>query len=234
MSLSVSQFRYGPDNLGYVVHGSREALAVDGGAVARILSFCKEKGLSLRTVANTHGHPDHTAGTRELASESGAALLTNQDLRKRKELLLEGEAVRVIPTPGHTMDSLCFLAGGFLLSGDTLFNATIGNCFSGDVAAFFRSLATLMALPPDTLVLAGHDYVAESLAFARHVEPGNPAVDAYEKAYDPVFVRSTIRDERAVNPYFRYNEPSIVSLLEKRGLPTGTEFERFSSLMKAF
>ncbi|MEW5737116.1 MAG: MBL fold metallo-hydrolase [Thermodesulfobacteriota bacterium] len=232
MALSVTQFRYGPDNLAYVVFGASEALAVDGGAVQRILAFCKEKGLALRFAANTHGHPDHTSGTAELAAEAGAEILSNPRLKKEGFVTVDGERVRVISTPGHTMDSLCFLAESFLLSGDTLFNATIGNCFSGDIAAFYRSVATLMALPPETLVLAGHDYVEESLAFAHHLEPGNPAIEAYEKKYDPRFVRSTIADELAVNPYFRFNQSSIMALLKKRGLPVETEFERFSSLMK--
>lgn len=232
MPLNVAQFRYGPDNLAYVVHGKTRALAVDGGAVNRILDYCREERLSLAFAVNTHGHPDHTMGTSELASSSGAALISNSELREKKKIELDGEVIEVLPTPGHTMDSLCFLADGRLLSGDTLFNGTIGNCFSGDIEAFYRSLKTLMALPPETVVLAGHDYMEEALAFAHHLEPENPAIEAYEKGYDRFFVHSTIEGELAVNPYFRFNQPAIVALLKKRGMPVGTEYERFSSLMK--
>lgn len=232
MPLQVAQFRYGPDNLAYLVHTKNKALAVDGGAVHRILDYCREHGLSLAHVVNTHGHPDHTTGTSELLSGSGAAFISNDELGEKKKIEMEGEVIRVLPTPGHTMDSLCFLADGRLLSGDTLFNGTIGNCFSGDIEAFYRSLKTLMGLPAETLVLAGHDYVEEALAFAHHLEPDNPAIADYEKSYDRFFVRSTMADELAVNPYFRFNEPSIVKLLKKRGMPVATEYERFSSLMK--
>ena len=88
-----------------------------------------------------------------------------------------------------------------------------------------------MELPDETLVYAGHDYVRDSLAFARRLEPENRAIDAFRARYDPQHVVSTIAEEKRINPYFRFNEPGIVNLLAKRGLPRETEWERWQSLM---
>ena len=82
-----------------------------------------------------------------------------------------------------------------------MFNGTIGNCFSGNLAAFYRSLRRLMAFAPATKIFAGHDYVRESMAFARSLEPENVRIQEYLAAYDPDgVVVSTLADELAANP----------------------------------
>ncbi|MCG8618426.1 MAG: hydroxyacylglutathione hydrolase, partial [Desulfobacterales bacterium] len=133
-----------------------------------------------------------------------------------------------------TADSVCFKGEGFVITGDTLFNATVGNCFSGDLSAFYRSLKQLTDLPGDTLVYAGHDYVEGSLNEALAIEPGNPDIEVYRKAYGKDPVVSTLADELKVNPYIRFNAPAIVRLLKERNLPSATEEERFTAMMEVF
>lgn len=232
--MRIYQFRYSIDNLAYLVAGESSALVVDGGAVEEILGAVDRLGLTLRFIATTHGHPDHTTGSRQLAARSGAAVLDHERLLEMGTVTLDSEEVRVLATPGHTRDSKTFACGESLITGDTLFNGTVGNCFSGDLKAFYDSIRSLLDFPPETRIYAGHDYVAESMAAARSIEPDNPAVDRYLAAYDPDHVVSTLADELAVNPYLRFNAPSMVRILEARGLPVGTEYERWCAVMTAF
>jgi hydroxyacylglutathione hydrolase len=229
--LNVEQFRYDADNFGYLIYGRREAIAVDGGARREILDFMQAAGLSLTIVTNTHGHFDHTCGNEELLSSTKTKFFGFNELADNKEILIDGEKVSVYRTPGHTADSVCFLAGNALISGDTLFNGTIGNCFTGDLKSFYLSIKRLMTLPDETVIYAGHDYIRDSLAFARRLEPGNKDIDAFLNFYDPHNVCSTMADERRINPYLRFNEDPIIKILEKRGLPRATEWERWTSLM---
>jgi hydroxyacylglutathione hydrolase len=229
--LKVKQFRYGPDNLGYLVYGAKSAMAIDGGAADEILGFLAEHRLTLRYVANTHSHSDHTGGNGVFLAGSRARLLTGPDLSDGARIELDSDQIVIIHTPGHTRDSLCFSAGKALISGDTLFNGTIGNCFSGDLEGFYRSVKKLMALPDETLVYAGHDYVRDSLAFAKRLEPDNREIDEFLSRYDRRNVVSTLAEEKQINPYFRFNEPGIVNLLERLDLPRQTEWERWQSLM---
>ncbi len=229
--LKVRQFRYGADNLAYLVYGSESAVAVDGGAGAEILGFLKTHGLTLRDVANTHDHRDHTLGNETLLAASGARLLSGAELSDGAAVTLEGSKIRVIHTPGHTNDSRVFYTGEALIAGDTLFNGTIGNCFSGDLEGFYESIRKLMTLPDGTIIYAGHDYIRDSMAFARYLEPGNPEIDVFLANYNPNHVFSTLAQEKRMNPYLRFNEPGIVDLLTKRGLPRKTEWERWRSLM---
>lgn len=229
--MQMRQLRYGRDNFSYLLCGDKRAIAVDGGAVQGIIEVLADNDLVLDAVVNTHGHGDHTCGNNELLRASGAMLQEYNFLKAMGKLDLDGETIEVIETPGHSTDSLCFLAGGCLISGDTLFNGTVGNCFSGDMEGFFRSIKKLMRLPKETKVYAGHDYVGDSLAFARKLEPDNRAIDAYLQKYNPAHVVSTLADEFAVNPFLRFNEQPIIDLLAARKMKRATEFERWASLM---
>lgn len=228
--LNIEQFRAG-DNLAYLIFKETQAVAIDGVAWQEILAFLEKNKLSLSLIANTHQHFDHTGGNANLAKATGAKVLTFADLADNKIIALEGEEITVYRTPGHTNDSVCFYTGSALISGDTLFNATIGNCFTGDLKSFYLSIKHLMTLPDKTLIFAGHDYVRDSLAFARHLEPNNKDIDKFWNSYDPDCVYSTMADERKINPYLRFNEEPIIKLLQKKKLPHATEWERWQSLM---
>jgi hydroxyacylglutathione hydrolase len=229
--MGIRQFRYSSDNLGYLVYGTRSAIAIDGGAVAPIRAFIKEKDLELKFVTNTHKHPDHTAGTGDLVKLTGAEYLTRNVLLDAGRVTIDDLEMEVIDTPGHTDDSLSFSVEDSLITGDTLFNGTVGNCFSGDLRGFYESVKKLLAYPASTKVYAGHDYVSYSMAFAKIVEPENKEIGAYLKRYDAYHIVSTIAEELGVNPYVRFNAGPIIALLKKRGFPVGTEYERWLGVM---
>jgi hydroxyacylglutathione hydrolase len=229
--MQIKQFFYGGDNLGYLLYAGNTALAIDGGAVEEILAFVRQNRLQLTHVTNTHGHGDHTSGNRQLIDASGAAHIDHRRFVEGQTIDLADETVTVRLTPGHTRDSVCFAADDFLVTGDTLFNGTVGNCFSGDLQAFYRSIRLLMSYPGTTRIYAGHDYVSASLAFARHLTPQNPAFDDFAARYDKNHVVSTLNDEMTVNPYLRFNDPEFISLLQSRGLPTATEYQRWEGIM---
>ena len=229
--MGIRQLRYSSDNLGYLVYGNETALAIDGGAGRVILDFVETHGLQLKYVTNTHKHPDHTAGTGDLVKLSGAEYLSREMLLKAGQVVIDDLSVEVIDTPGHTDDSLSFSVANCLITGDTLFNGTVGNCFSGDLKAFYESVKKLLAYPAATRVYAGHDYVSYAMAFAKIVEPDNAAIDAYLKKYDNAHIYSTLADELEVNPYLRFNAGPIIALLKKRGFPVATEYERWLGVM---
>src|SRR5664280_2652172 len=228
--LNIEQFRYG-DNLAYLVFGNKEAMAIDGGAWQEILAFLETHNLTLKFVTNTHQHYDHTSGNDQLLRKTKAKYLNSATLTNNQEIIIDGDTVVVYRTPGHTRDSICFHTGTILVTGDTLFNGTVGNCFSGDQKSFYQSIKRLMALPDDTKIYAGHDYIRDSLAFALHLEPGNKYIDRFLNSYDHDHVYSTMADERRINPYLRFNEETIVNILKENNLPCATEWERWESLM---
>ena len=229
--MNIKQFRYSEDNLGYLVYGNKSAIVIDGGAVKNTLSFIGNHNLELKYIANTHSHMDHITGNKPLLKQTKAEFLATKTLLKEKSVEIDGETIRVLHTPGHTGDSISFHFDNILISGDTLFNGKVGRCFTGDLKAFLQSIKTLLGLPKETLVYAGHDYVKEYMEFARQLEPDNIYIDPYLEKYNPGHVFATLEDELKVDPFLRFNDEKIISILNKKGLPTKTEIDRWTSLI---
>jgi len=229
--MQIKQFRYGADNLGYLVYGEKSAAAIDGGAAQAILSFLAAHNLKLAHVTNTHSHMDHLVGNQALLNQTDARYLDFDALMANPEIEIDGQFLRLMHTPGHTRDSVCFYFEGVLISGDTLFNGKVGRCFTGDVEGFFQSIQKILAFPEDTRVYAGHDYVEEYMGFARALEPDNPHIDRYLAEYDPAHVCATLGEEKQVDPFLRFNDEKMIHILKQKGLAAGTELDRWRSLI---
>ena len=72
------------------------------------------------------------------------------------------------------------------------------------------------------------------MKMAKIIEKENPNIEAYIKDYDPRLIVSTLKDELKVNPYIRFNAQSMIKNLEKRNMPTNTEYARFKSIMDIY
>ncbi len=229
--LKVKQFRYGADNLGYLVYGAESAMAIDGGAADAILAFLAEHRLTLRYVANTHSHSDHTSGNGALLAGSQARLLTGADLSDGARIGLDAGADPDHPYARSYGGFLVLLyrqgpdCRGYPLQRDDrelLFGGSGGILPVRQEADGASRRDTGLRRPRLCPGFAG---------LCRRLEPENRAIGDFLARYDPQHVVSTIAEEKRINPYFRFNEPGIVNLLAKRGLPRQTEWERWQSLM---
>ncbi|MDM7915852.1 MAG: hydroxyacylglutathione hydrolase family protein [Candidatus Eisenbacteria bacterium] len=154
-------------NFAYLIgdEASREAAIVDPGyGPEEPLRRAAVLRLQVVWVINTHGHPDHAAGTGEVVQRTGARLAAfgrgDRPLRDGDVVPLGSLEIRVLHTPEHTPDSICLLAGGDLLTGDTLFVGKIGGT-DGEAAAreeYDALRGKICSLPPETRVWPGHDY----------------------------------------------------------------------------
>ncbi|NOX33220.1 MAG: hydroxyacylglutathione hydrolase [Deltaproteobacteria bacterium] len=230
----IKQFKYSADNLGYLVYSTKQGAAIDAGGVEDTLAFAKKNNITIKYVTNTHSHYDHTPGNEAMLRKTGALFIDCKKIKSDRIFHLDREILEVFPTPGHTDDSVTFKADDFLVTGDTLFNGTVGNCFSGDFNAFFKSLKRLISLPKDTRIYGGHDYVVESMEVAKSIEKDNSYIDEYIKNYNPGLIVSTLDDELKANPYIRFNTPGMIKLLQERNMPADTEQARFNSIMEIY
>ena len=71
--------------------------------------------------------------------------------------------VEVLHTPGHTPACVSYRIGDALFVGDTLFMPDYGTARcdfpGGDARTLYRSIQRLLALPDETRVFVGHDYL---------------------------------------------------------------------------
>ena len=153
-----------------------------------IYDTMKTNGFQVAAVLLTHGHVDHISGAEELCRLSGAKLYANeleagllQDmhlnlsrmfdmpckvkadvlLKDGEECTMDGMHFKMISTPGHTEGGCAyyFEEGEFLISGDTLFEGSVGRTDfpTGSMGVLVRSIKNkLFTLPDKTRVYPGH------------------------------------------------------------------------------
>jgi len=70
---------------------------------------------------------------------------------------------RVLFSPGHTLASIAYLVGNAAFIHDTLFMPDFGTARcdfpGGDARALWRTIQRILALPDDTRLFSGHDYM---------------------------------------------------------------------------
>ena len=132
----------------------------------------------------THGHLDHSAGAAALRALTRAPVraldpaqrLGGEGLGEGDVVAAAGVEVRVLATPGHTADSLCFTVGDAVLTGDTVLGrgTTVVAHPDGRLADYLDSLRRLHELGTRA-VLPGHgpelpDLAAVTSAYLAHRE----------------------------------------------------------------
>jgi glyoxylase-like metal-dependent hydrolase (beta-lactamase superfamily II) len=128
------------------------------------------QGTNPKYILLTHSHMDHTGALSQLQSKLKVPVAVHasdvKSLPSTPEMLLDdGDTVsfgniklEVLHTPGHTPGSLCFRAGQYLISGDTIFPGGPGK--TGSPAAFTQIVKSItdriFVLPDDTQIFPGH------------------------------------------------------------------------------
>lgn len=111
---------------------SSSAILIDPGPelpehAATVDRFLAERELDVEVILLTHGHLDHSEAAAQFARRHDAAVRAVDDRWATGAVLTHGESVvaagvrvEVLATPGHTSDSVTFVAPGALFTGDTV------------------------------------------------------------------------------------------------------------------
>ena len=219
------------DNYIYILHcdQTHETAVIDPGEAGPVLDFLNETGWSLTQIWLTHHHWDHINGAEDLkdlypeAKMIGAAAdahrLPDLDiaLSEGDEFDFAGTRVQILETPGHTLGHIAYYvpAAEALFCGDTVFSLSCGRLFEGSAADMWSSLQKIRALPPETKIYCGHEYTAMNCKFAKHIQPDNPALEAYIakvkklRANKQPTMPMDVATESACNPFFQCDSPAI-------------------------
>ena len=139
-----------------------------GGHAESIMSTVDERSSHVTAVLLTHGHIDHAEGADELAGRLGVPVRAFSSLSLKNEDVVEvaGADLRVMLTPGHSSDSVCFVAGNEILTGDTVLGrgTSLVAHPDGRLAEYLESLQTLSRVCADAGIerlLPGHGPVID-------------------------------------------------------------------------
>ncbi|MFF8380938.1 MBL fold metallo-hydrolase [Streptomyces sp. NPDC015661] len=161
--------------------GSGLAVVVDPGPLdeahlRHVIDTAEKLGKRVALTLLTHGHPDHAEGAGRFAELTGTAVraldpalrLGDEGLGAGDVVTVGGLELRVVPTPGHTSDSLSFHlpADRAVLTGDTILGrgTTMVAHPDGRLGDYLDSLRRLRSLTVDDgvhTVLPGHGPVLE-------------------------------------------------------------------------
>ncbi|MFC4500709.1 MULTISPECIES: MBL fold metallo-hydrolase [Streptomyces] len=141
-----------------------------------VVDTAERAGRRVALTLLTHGHPDHAAGAVRFAELTGtkvraldpALRLGDEGLGAGDVITAGGLELRVVSTPGHTADSLCFHlpADRAVLTGDTILGrgTTVVAHPDGRLGDYLDSLRRLRSLTVDDgvhTVLPGHGPVLQ-------------------------------------------------------------------------
>lgn len=166
----------------YFIQSKGEAVVIDPlREVGPYLEKAKKEGVKIKYVFETHFHADFVSGHLDLSSKSGAPIVYGPNAVTGFDAIIAEDGqifevgdikIKVLHTPGHTMESTCFLLfdengkENALFSGDTLFIGDVGrpdlaqksDITMDDLAGFlFDSLRNkIMTLPDDVTVYPAH------------------------------------------------------------------------------
>lgn len=242
-------------NFTYIVEGSNgHQFIIDPWNAQECMDFCAKRGGLIKGVINTHEHWDHTRGNEEIVKKTRCAVyahpLGKGKIEEANVFLEEGDSISIdettrlqaIDTPGHTFAHLCLLlivkekvVGVF--TGDTLFNAGVGNCHNGgDPAVLYETIThKFKVLPKDVIVYPGHEYLGNNLKFTLDREPSNREAQNWLKKYEDINWErapqtTTMADELEINTFLRLDKEEIRKGLDEGSGHPQTDKETFLKL----
>tara|TARA_R110002033_G_scaffold26757_12_gene61169 strand:- start:39308 stop:40030 length:723 start_codon:yes stop_codon:yes gene_type:complete len=212
------------DNYVWLVHEpeSQETMVVDPAVADPVLAEAAERGWTITQIWNTHWHPDHTGGNAAIKEATGCHVTGPEAEQDRiptlDRMVKEGDMVKlgsvtaeVIDVPAHTAGHIAFHIPSekMVFVGDTLFAMGCGRLFEGTAAQMYDNMRKLEALPDATRIYCAHEYTKANGEYALAAEPDNLAIK--ERMAEVLTLRergeatvpTTIRQERATNPFMR-------------------------------
>lgn len=213
----------GPGTNSYLVGAGDEWAVIDPGPAddRHLRALLDAAPGSVRYILVTHTHRDHSPGALPLQAATGARLLgrttshrhwqdatftPDRELRHDDRLTIApGATLRVVHTPGHASNHLCFLleeerilfTGDHIIQGSTV----VIDPPDGDMAAYIASLQSLLREPLDclapghgTLIPDPHAAIQALIQHRLHREAKALAALPAEPTALPVLVRRVYDD----------------------------------------
>jgi sulfur dioxygenase len=190
--------------------------------VDRYLQLVRELDLKLVKAVDTHLHADHITGLGALRDkthcitvmgEQTKADVVSMRLADGDKLTIEGLALDVSYTPGHTDDSYSFIMQDRVFTGDTLLIRGTGRTDfqNGDPRAQYESIfGRLLKLPDSTLVYPAHDYKGDTVSTIGE-----------EKAFNPRLQVKSVEEYVALMNNLKLGNPKMMDVAVPANMKVG-------------
>lgn len=207
------------------------AIAVDPGDAAPVETFLTQNALHLDAILITHHHFDHSGGIPDLVDRYSPSVYAPklEALERVTHPVEPGTQIifsdynltlSILDIHAHTRGHVAYYGNNLLFCGDTLFSAGCGRLFEGTPTDLYHALNQFLLLSDSTEVYCGHEYTLKNLEFAQMVEPMNQNIAIYLKKVIDLRSKnlpslpSTLKLEKTVNPFLRFNEKTVIQAAE--------------------
>jgi glyoxylase-like metal-dependent hydrolase (beta-lactamase superfamily II)/rhodanese-related sulfurtransferase len=194
--------------MAYFVVSGNEAAVIDPLRDTEIfLKMAEEKGVKIKYIFETHFHADFVSGHLDLREKTGAEIIYGPGAeasfpfytaRDGEEFNLGDIRLKIIHTPGHTLESISILLEQdgnpeAVFTGDALFSGDVGRpdlAVNRDITEeylaglLFDSLKKLKQLPGNVIVYPGH---GEGSACGKNIGPELISTIGFEKRNNLLF-----------------------------------------------
>lgn len=203
----------------YYIESNGEAAVIDPlRDIEQYTALLQERGTQLKYIFETHFHADFVSGHQDLSKATGAAIVFGPGATPayeahvaadRTRFTLGDVVIELWHTPGHTLESSCFILyqNGqpyCAFTGDTLFIGDVGRPdlvqkvkkeITPEILAskLYDSLYhQLMLLPDETIIYPGH---GAGSACGKHMSKETSDTIGHQKQFNYAFKPSLQRDE---------------------------------------
>jgi len=244
----------------YFIESEGEAIVIDPlRDIEAYLDLAKERNATIKYIFETHFHADFVSGHLDLAAATKAPIVYGPEavtsfpiyLAKDGEKFSVGKlTLEVLHTPGHTMESTCYLlydengVPSSLFTGDTLFVGDVGrpDLFSGNLSKeelaglLFDSLNNkIKTLPDHVIVYPAH---GPGSACGKNLGPNTSSTLAEEKTSNyallatekDAFIKEVTTGLSTPPSYFPINAKinqegydTLQAVMEKSNVPLSVE-----------
>ncbi|MBK6820202.1 MAG: MBL fold metallo-hydrolase [Bacteroidetes bacterium] len=164
----------------YFIESNGEVAVIDPlRDIDKYIQLAEQKNAVIKYIFETHFHADFVSGHIDLAKKTGAQIIYGPDAetgfekysaKDQERFTLGNVQFQAIHTPGHTLESTCYLLYDehqqphALFTGDTLFVGDVGrpDLFSGNLSKealagyLYESLQKIKQLAPEVKVYPAH------------------------------------------------------------------------------
>ena len=231
------------DNYSYAITKNKEIVIIDPAESISILKYIENNQLILKGILITHHHSDHTMGIEGILNQHKVRVYSpNSNIKKTTNIIKDKDIIdlnfikiKVIDTPGHTIDHVVFYneENNLLFSGDTLFRLGCGRIFEGSYKQMYNSLKKIDDLNNKTNVYCGHEYTNTNLNFLLSIFPKNENLLDEKKKIDLQLKKTkssipfNLGREKNLNPFLTSKSNIYNEFKDDKNL---SNFELFSYL----
>ncbi len=206
-----------------VCPATKSAAAVDPFDAQHLLDVAKRNQLNIAQIWITHEHGDHIRDLNKLKALTGATVYAPRTcqgmfsadvwLDNDEPVHLGQQTVKHWLTPGHTPGHAVYVyqsednpEADFIICGDTLFNAGVGNTYAGDTSQLYKTVSNIIPrLSKTTQLFPGHDYLETNLKFVLNHFPecqsAHQTLDKISRQTPDTRSIMTLAEELQYNPF---------------------------------